>query len=385
MQNTNTNSINATNDKDSKDEDRKDREDVARHKRMYKDSSISSPYATKPMPIPKKIKLVSDFHCMECVCDYTGIVITIEVPRIEGHVFTYQNPLSIYANVKGMISRGPSYLKMLDTQVLAGLFITAYRHYDLLESYSTKNKLTGAAMNAMLRSAGKDILVEALDFVNLINSRNIHRLPALSLSYSAHKESVNLAPAIKEYIKLLRGILFPSSIPSKDKALIATVTEENMKITERNDLGKVLEKRSASITVYKGAERRNNDSADEELFKTRRKQAKELLAKIEDDSIFSTKLISIIRSLISNKNLVLMTPDMRSKIITKLSEKPTIEVNALIKIIRDSEPEDPFADAAEIVTPKETEIAVKSTVSQPVKMSAAERIAAILAAKQKKD
>jgi hypothetical protein len=360
---------------------------IEKHKRMYKDASISAPYSHQPLHVPNKLKLPRHTDTMECVCSYTGIVISLEVPRIEGYAFTYQNPLSIYANVKGMIQQGISYLHKLDVQVLAGMYITAYRHYDLLEAYSPKAKISSAAMNAMLRTAGKDILVEALDFVNLINSKNCSILPAMSLDYQAHKNAMNMAPAIKEYIKLLRGILFPEAIPSKDKALLATVSEENMRITERNDNGIVERRGSGSIKVYTGKNRRTSTLSEEEqefedLFKRNKKQAKLLLHEIEEQMMFSPKFIGALRHIISNRNLIMMSHSFRTQFIEKLEEKPCSVTEEMIKIIRDSEnKKDIFGDIDDVAeSSAETKEAIESTVSKP--MSALERFKAIKEAKR---
>ena len=127
---------------------------VEKHKKMYKDSAIRAPYAHNPLHVPSSLRIAKDNETMECVCSYTGTVILLNIPKIKGYAFEYQNPLSIYANVKGILQQGPAYLKLLDTQILAALFITAYRHYDLIEAYSPKAKISGAAMNAMLRGLG---------------------------------------------------------------------------------------------------------------------------------------------------------------------------------------------------------------------------------------
>lgn len=357
--------------------------------------SVPAPYSREPMKVSSKLRLAKKHEVMICACTYTGIAIEIGIPSIEGFAFEYQNPLSIYANVKGILSRNHDYLQSLDLQILAGLFITAYRHYDLIEAYDPKGKVNGAALNALIRTAGKDVLVYALEFIKLVNSGNCHKLPSMSLDFAAHKDAVSMAPAIQNYVKLLRGILDPSSIPKADKNLRDTVAEKTTNEAIRLERESFLERRgTGTIKSYTGLDRRKNakktdkEREFEERFQRAKKQAKAAVAEIASLGSFSPKFLHLLNSMVSNRNLIAVDNALRNKIILKLEEKPCAATELMARIFRDCKPEDEDIFAPSLEAAKEENAlsvssseadAVDSKVNAPVKLSAEEKIAALKA------
>jgi hypothetical protein len=139
---------------------------------------------------------------LTCVCPISGIVSLLEVPAIPGFAVVYQHPLSELANARGLASRGVEYLRKLDTQTLAGILIVLADAYDLFRFHDTD---TGAQKNALLRTAGKDILIDTIIVIeDQVHSRNKNYLPRLSLVQDVIADkSAGIDIRLHNYLQLL--------------------------------------------------------------------------------------------------------------------------------------------------------------------------------------
>lgn len=140
------------------------------------------PYNSVKQKFSKRINITSDANTMAAVCDITGAVVAITFPRIPHKVFSYISPLSIVSNCRGLAQEGKDYLRKLDTQTLAAIFITLAEDYDLLRSQPSDS---GAQKNAILRTIAKDILINGILMIeDFVNSSNAQFIPKLSVIFS---------------------------------------------------------------------------------------------------------------------------------------------------------------------------------------------------------
>lgn len=134
-------------------------------------------------------------------CPNTGIVSLLEIPAIPGFSAVYSHPLSSLENARGLAQQGIDYLRKLDTQVLAGILIVLADSYELFRFQESDS---GAQKNAILRSAGKDMLIDAILIVeHQIHNRNIQFLPKLSLVCDVYGEFGKFDVRLHQYLELL--------------------------------------------------------------------------------------------------------------------------------------------------------------------------------------
>ena len=292
-------------------------------------ASISAPYASKPLGISKKLSVGKSTEVMPCICDFTGIVLELVIPQIAGTAFSYENPLAKFKNAKGIVQQGENYLKKLDSQILAGLWITVYRNYGLLAESSIKNT-NSSILNALLRTAGKDILINSLLFSTYINSSNASRLPAIALDYETHKHSSSLAPTLQEYTKLLSSILYP---PAAKAATAADI-----------ELSEIQAFQQAKKAQAKRIGRSDVEKAFEEDFAENKRVAKRLIAELADSMAVPSKLIAFLRTITTGRHLVVMDSGLRSNIVAKLKGYKLPQTDKLATIVEESNnPYDIFA------------------------------------------
>lgn len=270
--------------------------------------SITTPSVKQAWKISRRVSTTKSTDCMIAVCDYTGIVINVEVPAIPNKALEYTSPFANFSNAQGMVYQGEKYLQKLDTQILAGLFITCYKHYNLVHTQVHN----GILMNAMLRTAGKQTLIDALVFSEHLSGHRANKCPRISLDYDTYKDS-NLFPAvIYEYIKTLRDVLYPPA---------------NRRIDDSDDIDTAIRKRarrSASETEY------------ENKLATYKKEAKEILSVIIANDYISAPMVALLKQIISKRNLVTMGNELRDKVVSKLLARDIEELTSLANIIKNS-------------------------------------------------
>lgn len=155
---------------------------AATQQHILGNKSKMMPYSATKQKFSKRINITADANTMAAVCDITGAVVAITFPRIPHKVFSYTSPLSIVSNCRGLAQEGKEYLRKLDTQTLAAIFITLSEDYDLLRSQPSD---TGAQKNAILRTIAKDILIDGILMVeDFVHSSNAQFIPKLSIIFS---------------------------------------------------------------------------------------------------------------------------------------------------------------------------------------------------------
>lgn len=150
----------------------------------------------------RRLLLAERAKQLTCVCPETGIVSLLQVPAIPGYALTYPHPLSDLSNARGIAQRGEDYLRLLDTQTLAGILIVLANSYSLFRFQLSDS---GAQKNAIIRMAGKDVLIDAIILIEeSIHSKNVQYLPRLSLTVDmVANDNISMQTRMTGYVTLL--------------------------------------------------------------------------------------------------------------------------------------------------------------------------------------
>jgi hypothetical protein len=326
-----------------------------------------SKYITPTLKVSSKISTTGKTDILNSVCSNTGIVMGLVVPSIPGVVLEYTSPLSYFSNVSGLIKQGEKYLSQLETQILAGLWITTYKHYDLIDIA----KQNSSMLNAMIRTAGKQILIDSLLLSSFLDVRKANRCPKFSLSYETHKEhSTSFGPALREYTKIINDILFPEYAiqPVKEYETVPVYAISNTSNSKkRRPLGPSDIEREIESDI----------AANKRDIAANKREAKELLSIVADNMMIPVPFISLLKTAFTGKNLVSMTDDLRNKMAAKLRTYAHKETERLAKLLEDSK--DPYADSVDEALDRASDHL--DSIAKPARLPT---LSEILAAKKEK-
>lgn len=319
--------------------------------------AVSNTRAAKELKVSHKVHAPVNRETIVCICERTGMAVELIAPKIPGMTLAYTNPLSLYKNVAGMIEKGTEYLTKLDNQVLAGMFLTAYNRYNLLAK--SPDNPSAVAVNAMLRTAGKKILVDSLDLMMHIHSGNQHRLPMFSLDYTAHKEFSSVGPALQEYNKAIRNVIYPGAESAYSKSKEAAELKEIESDKYQDNASYVVKAKPAQKTRLSSAEK-----AYEEQFVANRREAKQILARLIEARTVPTMFILKLKPVFIGKNLVAMASTTRATVAAKLRSYKSEDAARLAVIIEEGHnPYDIFADIDDAFDTNENNL---KDISKPV-------------------
>lgn len=168
---------------------------------VQKQSAHSVAIHAQKKRVSRRLLLAERSKKLTVVCPITGIVSLIEYPAIPYKTLVYSHPLSDLANCRGIAQQGLDYLRRLDTQTLAGILIVLADDYEL---FTFQPFDSGAQKNAIIRTAGKDHIIEAIIMIeDLIHSGNAKYLPKLSIRFDRITEEHGLLYRMQNYLKEL--------------------------------------------------------------------------------------------------------------------------------------------------------------------------------------
>lgn len=251
-----------------------------------------------PQKFSKAIRPSKSLDTIECVCEVSGIVSILSVPRIPSTVLTYIHPLSILPNARGMAQQGVDYLRRIDVQVLAGILIVLAEDYNLFRYTPT---MTGAHKNAVLRTVSKDILIDAILFIEeRVNSNNSRFFPALSFLFDGDdlQKQNAIQARLTEWLKTCSDRFHQPDTRSYEEA-----------VTVRKSI-----KPQYSATVRKQA------SAAKKEFRAWAKATKPAIATLYSKNLISAKLKTFLQALLDENNLMNADAGMVDLIIQKLNQ-----------------------------------------------------------------
>lgn len=276
--------------------------------------------------VSRRILLAQHNQSIHIVCPKTGIVSLLNIPTIPHSVLEWTSPLASLANCRGIVQQGADYLSLLDSQVLAGLLITIADSYALLK-YQPAD--TGAQKNAILRTAGKDTLINALLLVeDFINSTNFLSLPCLSLIFDAAIEQGGISARMTEWLRLIAGAIMTR------KFRITEETEQDTFYREipKKQITPEYVKKPSPKAVVKEAKAFNSVLTEQKELKADIKIAKSALKTLLASSTLSTKLSGMLKSIFSEEALIAMDSSMRSLVATKLADM-NLEAATILSVI----------------------------------------------------
>lgn len=277
-------------------------------------------------------------HQSQVTCPITGITFTISEPAIPGYTFNHLHPIASFEEASKVIIHSTS-LKNLDQQVLAGLVISIYKHWSLLDT----KRLSGLEANLILRSAGPILLLECLNLSKSFSSIILRFAPSYSLDWQTHQDSQSIAESLQTYLTILRNIVYPTI---HTKAEINTIPKK---------LDAILNKK---VTDF------------ETQFKAIKKEANQIIS----DTLLPPKLQAVLRQVFAKRNLLLINDEQRNLLAGKCR---AIGLTKLATFI--TETFDPMADVFD--SPESALERASDSFSQVPKKSLAEILAAKKASK----
>lgn len=278
-------------------------------------------------------------HQSQITCPITGITFTISEPAIPGYIFNHLHPLASFEEASKVIHQNLKALKSLDQQILAGLVISIYKHWSLLDT----KKLSGLEANLILRGAGHEILLECLNLSKSFTPIILRFAPSYSLDWQTHQDSQSIAESLQAYLTILRNIVYP---PIHSKAEINTLPRK---------LEAIISKKAEDF---------------ETQFKAIKKEANQIIS----DTLLPPKLQAVLRQVFAKRNLLLINDEQRDLLAGKCR---AIGLTKLATFI--TETFDPMADVFDSVDSALEK--ASDSFSQVPKKSLAEILAAKKAGK----
>jgi len=268
--------------------------------------------------VSRRLLLAERAKKLTVVCPITGIVSLLEVPAIPFKALIYSHPCSELANARGMAQQGFSYLKNLDTQVLAGLLIVLAESYDLFRFQPYDS---GAQKNALLRTAGKELLIAAILLIeDQVHSKNNEFLPKLSLVFDPFLENHGVDNRLSNYLKLLSEAI---EAPDKER------WEENkVKKIGKPLLIKDVESAATKISFLA----RQEISKAKKEFEADKKAGKQIISELFTKGKVSQKMKIFVNQLLTENALLEAASDLIQMLIAQ--KLALIDgTNELIKIL----------------------------------------------------
>jgi len=273
-------------------------------------SSASFKPSSSKQKFSKRINLSLSNEHVAAVCDYTGAVVAITFPAIPGRVFSYSSPLADLRNARGLAQEGSSYLRKLDIQTVAAILITLADDYSLFRYQPSDS---GAQKNAILRTVAKDILIDAILFVeDFVNSNNSGWIPKLSLILTGDILQSGIQHRMSEWLKVALDAVYKPDTETYEEAV--TVKKSGVK-----PVTTVATKRAA-VALQKE-------------FRQWKREAKDIIISLAASSTISPKLKGFLINIIADQNILLADPVMLELICERLKQLGDTRTNLLAKNI----------------------------------------------------
>lgn len=268
--------------------------------------SLSGPERIR---ISRKLLIAKQTDYLTIVCEVSGIVSLMELPAIPGYALSYEHPIALLENARGIAQQGIDYLRKLEVQTLAGILIVLANSYDLLHYQPADS---GAQKNAILRTVGKDCLINAILVIeNMVHSGNYLYLPKLSLIMDTELFQNELQSRIENWLKLLVEAIYKPDLERYD---------EDETIFSKQQKQKQIETRKSR----------------KELIETKVdcRKAKNAIKDLLKQQKISVKLSQFLIMAFKETSLLTMETTMKVMLASKLEDITGPEAALLIKILK---------------------------------------------------
>lgn len=279
---------------------------------------------------PTSAKHLADNSAL-AYCTKTGINFALLTPSIPNLILEYDSPFARLSNAIKIIEQGSKELEKLDVEILAGLCLSVYSSFNLFEVHQPSY-----ISNALLRTAGKQHLIWALNLSKAFSPSLVKRLPSFSIDYTTHKEGNSLEYSLGQYIKILRDTIYPPKLTSlayePDEDTVSELQELNLKG------GKLIKKVSAINKL------KDNAELDKHAIRYFTAQAINSLDTLEDTLLSNglDKLVKFLNTILVGDSLYKLNYEHRNKVLDRL--------NSIEFLIEDEEILDTLNYLIEIVT-----------------------------------
>jgi len=281
----------------------------------------------KKQRVGRNLLLSKQNEQITVVCETTGIVSLVDIPAIPGSALVWTSPFQSVDNCRGLISQGIEYLNLLDIQILAGIFLTVAIDYDLLRFQPSDS---GAQKNAILRTAGKTTLINALTLVEeYVHSHNHIYLPTLSLILDSTVNECGVADRMTEWLKIVAAEILKSRFPTYEDTPQDTFYKEVPKKQITPDYIKA-ERRKEKSEDWAAT---NAKWAEQRIYKEDIKAAKILLKTLALEETLSPKLSGLLKSIFLEDSLLTMNSSMRALLALKMSSFTSASAASLVVIL----------------------------------------------------
>jgi hypothetical protein len=281
-------------------------------------------YNAKTQRVSRRLLIAKHNEMMTCVCDVTGIVSLLNIPLIplasggkNQIILTWNSPLSEVDNCRGIAQAGDSYLRLLDTQTLAGILIVLADSYSLFRYQPSDS---GAQKNAILRTAGKDVIINTILIIeDWINSASVISVPKLSMIMDTIVEEGGIAARITEWLRIVVEILYK-------KAEDRVQGEDEFHNAKLVKVGKpeYISKQKAAQNKDKKAQKSKDFAKTQAIWKAQRefkadkKVAKDLINKFASEAGITPKLKGVLVSIFTEDTLLTLDAMTKTSFVIKL-------------------------------------------------------------------
>ncbi len=302
-------------------------------KRMHKQSPITVAWDAQRKNVSRRLVLAERSKKVTVNCPISGITSLIEIPQIpfpasNKHLqqsLIWSSPFGSIDNCRGLAQQGMSYLRKLDTQTLSGILVVLASTYELFRFQPMDS---AAQKNALLRTAGKDYLIDAIIMIEeLVHSANYRFLPKLSLVMDVELASTGLQSRMQQYLKLLaEAIAKPDKEAYDEKRTLPLHPIRPVYIKDVENA-----KKTVSFLA------RKEQAAAKKEFIEDKKAGKIAFSQLMSQVPSMTdKLKQLITGLLSDDGMLLFPPLIIDAVVTKLKTFNNGNANQLVTIFEKS-------------------------------------------------
>lgn len=282
------------------------------------------------------------------VCVKTGISFEIAMQSLpaEGKtkwnipVLEFQSPFGYWSNTKAFCHAPRAWLEECKKEHLAGLVVAAYTHYGLIEA----GQLNAVELNKIFATASSGLLVDLLKYADRMNDKVAAGLPCLLVEWADMKEHSTAESLLKAYSKRLLPYF---NDKEKEQQRIAAIRASQTQVAFENVLkAKGHEGRILAGGTYLSSKQTQSgiEKEFEETLKANKRRMKAIAKTMLTQQVIGDKLAGILHSLSINRNLVIMSDELRTKIIAKMDTLAVPEAKEVSEILKASRnPYDIFA------------------------------------------
>ena len=327
------------------------------------------------------------------VCQKTGISFLISIPQLpsgnanrqtnEGGrkpdwqmpILEFSSPFSYWSNTKAVLQAPRDYLLEADKKLIAGVFIAALDHYDLLES----GLLQATELNALFCLAESHTIINLMGWLGKLTDKKALDLPRLLVSWEDIR--ANGAKAVEKLLGNYTLRLKPhfNAQEKEEQRVQAIRASQTQAAYER-----VLSRQGRTLAGGQLLSGKQTLAQHEKEFEARLQQNKKRLKVIAGilagQERINSRMADMLATLATGRSLVILASEMRQKLIARLKQYETEgskEAGEAAQILAESH--NPY----DILCRAEAELdSVSEILQEEQKAQRPKTIAEILAAKK---